>query len=323
MPFASDWWNWWGLRRIGTSRSSDTVGWRLRRSDWEILADRSSILLISFPAIASQCSKTSEDSPNSISIDFDTPNILNRTESPWSNTPWWCRSLLHTHGPEGTNDFKQDASEEPAVSDKGGRKTMEAVACIENVRNEMALPDPCTALHTFVVNLNTAKEELADENAKFKQLSDTQQQLIVDASGSQARISTISMAAFDLSKGIGDCTRMIQDVAVALCQPLIGYGVVFSIPKVLLKNAIQKQLRKASVKLGHPTCKKTHMQCNWKNKWKKRQTKKQEKKQRLSFFVVFSRFFCPHPTPKRKKQLVVFVFHCIFFVFCMWDMCCF
>jgi len=45
----------------------------------------------------------------------------------------------------GTNDFKQDASEEPAVSDKGGRKTM---------------------------------EELADENAKFKQLSDTQQQLI-------------------------------------------------------------------------------------------------------------------------------------------------
>lgn len=232
MPFVSDWWNWWGLRRIGTSRSSDTVGWRLRRSDWEIVADRSSILLISFPAVASQCSKTSQDSPNSISIDFDTPQtywiVLNHHEV---TRHGWCRSLLHTHGPEGTNDFKQDASEEPAVSDKGGRKTMEAVACIENVRNEStSRPLHCLA------HLRSQFEHQGRVGWRERKVQAAFRYTTTTDCGCLREPSTISMAAFDLSRGIGDCTRIIQDVAVALCQPLIGYGVVFPIPKVLWKK---------------------------------------------------------------------------------------
>ena len=113
------------------------------------------------------------------------------------------------------------------------------------------------------------------------------------------------MAAFDLSRGIGDSTRMTQDVAVALCQPLIGYGVVFSIPKVLLKkHAIQKQLEKASVKLGHPTCKKTHAMQLEKQVKKKANEKARKKTKVVLFCCVFLRFFCRHPTPKRKNNLL-------------------
>lgn len=72
----------------------------------------------------------------------------------------------------------------------------------------------------------------------------------------------------------------------------------------LKKHAIQKQLEKASVKLGHPTCKKTHAMQLEKQVKKKANEKARKKTKVVLFCCVFLRFFCRHPTPKRKNNLL-------------------